>query len=141
MKEYPQFIDQTFEELSSKMLGKHPAKINQAYNYGAGHGLVQAPRPTAKGGLASLFSYSRDRRVNWTEKGMVSEVKDQGFCGSCYAFAALADIESSYLFKGKKLDLSEQQIIDCSSVFGNEGCNGGWMTHVFAYAMLKGITS
>lgn len=45
---------------------------------------------------------------------MVSPVKDQGFCGSCYAFAAVADIESSYLFRGKKVDLSEQQIIDCS---------------------------
>lgn len=72
---------------------------------------------------------------------MVSPVKDQGFCGSCYAFAAVADIESSYLFRGKSVDLSEQHIIDCSKVFGNDGCNGGWMGFAFAFAMLKGITT
>lgn len=72
---------------------------------------------------------------------MVSAVKDQGFCGSCYAFAAVADIESSYLFRGKKVDLSEQHIIDCSEVFGNYGCDGGWMGFAFAFAMLKGVTS
>lgn len=72
---------------------------------------------------------------------MVSSVKEQGACGSCYAFAALADIESSFLFKGKQLDLSEQHIIDCSFPFGNDGCEGGWMATVFAYAMIKGITA
>ena len=59
-------------------------------------------------------------------------------CGSCYAFAAIADIESSYLFKGVQVDLSEQQMVDCSQNFGNSGCEGGWMAYCFSYAMFKG---
>lgn len=72
--------------------------------------------------------------------GKVSPVKYQGMCGSCYAFSAVSDIESSYLFKGVEVDLSEQQIVDCSQKFGNSGCDGGWMANCFSYAMIKGVT-
>lgn len=46
-------------------------------------------------------------------------VKNQGQCGSCWAFSAASDMESRYLVKGVSLDLSEQQSVDCSGAYGN----------------------
>jgi cathepsin L len=64
----------------------------------------------------------------------VKPVKDQGECGSCYAFSAVASIKGQH-FKasGKLFSLSEQNIIDCSLKQGNEGCSGGLMNNVFIY--------
>jgi C1A family cysteine protease len=72
----------------------------------------------------------------------VSSVKDQGYdCGSCYAFATAGDIESSYLIKyGKKYDLSEQQIVDCSTSHGNRGCLTGFYQYSLKYVIKNGIT-
>lgn len=63
--------------------------------------------------------------LDWRDRGAVSDIKDQGAdCGSCYAFAAIGALESQYFLKtGKLLNLSEQEIVDCST--GNVGCNGG----------------
>jgi C1A family cysteine protease len=62
---------------------------------------------------------------DWRTKNAVSPVKNQGSCGSCYAFSALSTLESQYFLKYKKLkSLSEQQIIDCDVL--NHGCNSGF---------------
>jgi len=65
-------------------------------------------------------------RIDWTEKGMVSRVKNQGSCGSCWAFSTVGAIESKLRTRHNLfLDLSEQQVVDCS--FSNHGCQGGLM--------------
>ena len=62
--------------------------------------------------------------VNWVEKGIVTSVKNQGGCGSCWAFAATAVLESAHALASKQLiSLSEQQLVDCDKGCG--GCNGG----------------
>lgn len=71
----------------------------------------------------------------------MTAVKNQGNCGSCYAFAALADVESTFLFRRVSVDLSEQQIVDCTFVFGNYGCNGGWLEYVYNYVKLVGVAN
>uniref|UniRef100_A0A7S3CIY7 Uncharacterized protein n=1 Tax=Strombidium rassoulzadegani TaxID=1082188 RepID=A0A7S3CIY7_9SPIT len=73
--------------------------------------------------------------INWAEKGFVSPVKDQGACGSCWSFSTTGAIESALQIKtgGKQL-FSEQQLIDCSISFGNNGCSGGLVEYAFNYA-------
>lgn len=80
--------------------------------------------------------------MNWTALGMTTSVKDQGSCGSCYAFSAVAAIESAHLIqKNLSLSLSSQQIVDCSGSEGNMGCNGGWPSNSFVYVINNNITT
>jgi C1A family cysteine protease len=63
--------------------------------------------------------------VDWVAAGAVNAVKDQGQCGSCWAFSAAGTLESAHkIASGKLYNFSEQQLVDCSTA--NLGCNGGW---------------
>lgn len=70
--------------------------------------------------------------IDWRTNGAVTKVESQGRCGSCYAFSATGAIEGQhFIATGKLVSLSEQQIVDCSQSFGNDGCKGGSMEAAF----------
>ena len=75
---------------------------------------------------------------SWLDEGYVTSVKNQGSCGSCYVFAALAALESQYLINGgrEEIDLSEQVLVNCVN-----GCDGGHSSNAFDYIVKYGIAS
>jgi C1A family cysteine protease len=73
--------------------------------------------------------------VDWRLKNAVTPVKDQGQCGSCWSFSTTGALEGRDAIKtGTLKSYSEQQLVDCDTKDGNQGCNGGDMYTAMVYA-------
>jgi len=81
--------------------------------------------------------------IDWRERNAVLGVKDQGQCGSCWAFSATGSLEGQNVLKNNRsIPLSEQQLLDCSESYGNGDCSvGGDMVAAFEYVIDHGLTT
>jgi len=117
------FADLTNEEYRSTYLGTKPAgtrrgKVGDRYKVREGESLPDS--------------------IDWREKGAVAEVKDQGSCGSCWAFSTIASVEGiNQIVTGDLISLSEQELVDCDTSY-NQGCNGGLMDYAYEFIIKNG---
>ncbi len=105
------FTDLTPEEFKSQYVGGFKSELG---SYGC-----KSFSSSASGCSSS---------IDWRAKNVVNSIRDQGQCGSCWAFATTANAESVWAIStGELLDLSEEFLVDCASGVGyfNLGCNGG----------------
>lgn len=94
---------------------------------------------TTKVHEAPLDASSLPASVDWTTKGAVTPVKNQGNCGSCWSFSATGSLEGAYYLKyGTLLSFSEQQLVSCDVAGSDAGCNGGWMDDAFEFVETNG---
>ena len=122
------FADLMSEEFAARFAGGFRAKEKRSVNVNNDLKTNLSALPTS---------------VDWEAAGAVTPIKDQGQCGSCWAFSTTGSTEGNvFINTGKLLSLSEQQLVDCSGAEGNQGCNGGLMDYGFQFIIdNKGICS
>ena len=130
-----QYSDLTFEEFKEWYLMEEDEEI-------------QCSATNDESVLAShgfnLHSEKLPTAVDWRDEGVVTSVKDQGRCGSCWTFSTTGTLESHYNIhvRGKEIDaidLSEQQLVDCAGDFDNNGCSGGLPSNAYSYINYNGL--
>jgi len=160
-KNYPSFEEQKFRE---KIFEENSRKIrmwNEEKTYGGAtfeiNKFSDLTSAEFKAMYANCFKSSRNHKnpeiiskrdtsdipasIDWRTKGAVTHVKDQGQCGSCWSFGATGTLEGAHFISTKKLvELSEQNLVDCSQAEYNDGCDGGRVDWAIQYVIdNKGI--
>ena len=102
-------------------------------------GFVQRPNATKREPVV-FNTTDLPASVNWVTAGAVNAVQDQGQCGSCWSFSAIAAMEGAHFVKTKELiKLSEQQCVDCQDL--DYGCKGGMPEDCMLYGTFQEINS
>jgi len=117
-------------------INKFSHMTNQEFSEFVHLGGVRKPNMRSSGAF-HVASGATPASVDWTAAGAVSEVKNQGSCGSCWSFSTTGSLEAAIKIKyGTLTSLSEQQLVSCDTT--DLGCNGGWMDDAFDWAAGNG---
>eukprot|EP01132_Coremiostelium_polycephalum_P005194 gene5194-6465_t len=126
------FAHLTMEEITNIYLSKPPPFNFNETSYNEGD---EFPVST----FNNIDLLRHPPSLDWRTWGGVQVVKNQGSCGSSYAFSAAGALETTHWIKYNTLpNLSEQHILDCTVEYGNNGCGGGWMDTSFRWIKDKG---
>jgi len=127
------FINATNEEGNSWVAGHNQFSDFHAAEYKQMLGYVRGAADVRD--VVMLDATNAPASVNWVDAGAVTPVKDQGQCGSCWAFSSTGAMEGAhFLASGELLSFSEQQLVDCAYVkYGNYGCSGGLQDNAYKY--------
>lgn len=117
------FADLTIEEFRRQHLGLHRPSDLPPSN------LLRQRRSACRSKPPSS--------IDWRQQGAVTPVKDQGSCGSCWAFSSVGAIEGAHaIATGKLVSLSEQELVSCA--LSTDGCDGGLMDPAFEWVIQNG---
>ena len=138
-----EFIDEHNAKNLTHVLGHNQFSAMDAVDYKQFLGFSSKfERPVHHGVVTMLGVAETATTVNWVEGGAVTSVKDQGQCGSCWAFSTTGALEGAYYAKnGKLVSFSEQELVDCDTLRNggrDQGCNGGLMDNAFSYITKNG---
>jgi C1A family cysteine protease len=133
--------DKFIEETNSKNL-----TYTLGHNQFSGMDMEEFKKYLGFSGNFNIRSFEKEEKdkyftlpesVNWVENGAVTQVKDQGQCGSCWSFSTTGALEGAYFIKyGELMEFSEQQLVDCDNYKNggrDMGCNGGLMDNAFKW--------
>ncbi|KAM9383903.1 cathepsin S, ortholog 1 [Pholidichthys leucotaenia] len=118
-----QLADMTAEEVNEKLNGLR----------------LEEPAGSTNGSFKDVNGLSVPQSVDWRKDGLVGPVRNQGLCGSCWAFSSLGALEGQMKKRtGVLVSLSPQNLVDCSTQDGNLGCRGGFISKAYSYIIRNG---
>ena len=133
-----QFSDFTWEEYKAyNKLGNYNPGLQQLDQYRTTSNAAEDAEATRVSRRQRQLQWDRSNKgipdsVNWVELGAIPPIKNQGMCGSCWAFSAIGAIEGAHFVDtGDLIALSEQQLVDCDPL--DLGCSGGLMDNAFLF--------